>query len=835
MLSLSAIESEAEAFLQNLNAIIVEAGTIDLKEVRNHYESLFLALKQAYVRENGLDKLYQELAARHETVVADLESVQSSNDCIASEIKKLQSLNDSANERECSSTATIIELKEELHNTRSRLAASEKAFDCRDSEAKQLSNDVTGWKQSADIAGDRIISLELEHCRVKSQLEQFQVSQRNLLEQNCILNELISEKNDEITHKNELRVCIQKELDSVQHKLQYKTQEFIDLQYASSVCRSKAAATETSLVETKKIAALTEQDLEREKALSEKLSSEKYELKETLSSQSNQISQLRCEISKIIEDQRRIMSEKSQLEFTLEVEREAVLRLEKVVDDANAATRLSNDEAQVISKEVERLRTKDKDASEEIHMLKQKNDLLLDSIRKTEEMLRQTNSKIQEKENIIESMEQKLAEARDATMRQELLCRGLVGECSILRQQGEEVQLTLQRLRDELKRMEDQTQVLSNIVVEKQSEAVVSNMKHDSISNELIDVMKGLALTQKALFDAEEEKIHEHRLMDALRSDLSEKESELQKLQTVCQGEKTQHELYSVEISKLKELLSEHEESLRTHQVEVMRLNAAVRELEESALVQTKECDRVMNERDVLGSSLIRRNDELALLYEKIKILHNNRLRGEIQYNAKLDDIRILKIKVRELQKRSSDQAGLEDLSRKFLLVQKELMREKLKGKALSDELENPINVHRWHMLEGSDPEAYDMIQKMQILQKRLLQTTEEVMVKNSIIQEQERQQMKLKKALARRPGPEIVEQLHNVQQDVIKKVKQMTAMAGELNMNKTEVSLQRIYVLLHFQASKLSEGMSGTLGQRMQTRNRAISHGAARPQKEIL
>lgn len=47
--------------------------------------------------------------------------------------------------------------------------------------------------------------------------------------------------------------------------------------------------------------------------------------------------------------------------------------------------------------------------------------------------------------------------------------------------------------------------------------------------------------------------------------------------------------------------------------------------------------------------------------------------------------------------------------------------------KALSEELENPLNVHRWRKLEGSDPETFEMIQKIQMLQKRLISKTEEV------------------------------------------------------------------------------------------------------------
>lgn len=41
---------------------------------------------------------------------------------------------------------------------------------------------------------------------------------------------------------------------------------------------------------------------------------------------------------------------------------------------------------------------------------------------------------------------------------------------------------------------------------------------------------------------------------------------------------------------------------------------------------------QVMGERDILGSQLIRRNDELALLYEKVKLQAAALARGAVQY-----------------------------------------------------------------------------------------------------------------------------------------------------------------------------------------------------------
>ena len=71
-----------------------------------------------------------------------------------------------------------------------------------------------------------------------------------------------------------------------------------------------------------------------------------------------------------------------------------------------------------------------------------------------------------------------------------------------------------------------------------------------------------------------------------------------------------------------------------------------------------------------------------------------------------------------------------------------------------------PAGSFRWRKLEGSDPSAFEMIQKVQTLQKRLIAKTEEVVEADLLIQEKEKLYVELKNILARQPGPEVAEQL---------------------------------------------------------------------------
>merc|ERR1719465_385813 len=220
------------------------------------------------------------------------------------------------------------------------------------------------------------------------------------------------------------------------------------------------------------------------------------------------------------------------------------------------------------------------------------------------------------------------------------------------------------------------------------------------------------------------------------------------------------------------------------------------------AIQQRNEYDQVVNERDILGTQLIRRNDELALLYEKIKIQQSTLKKGEVQYRERIEDIRILKLKIndmkRELQLLSSSVSNIDSLRNEVYHLQRELLQERTKVKALSEELENPMNVHRWRKLEGSDPDTYEMIQKIQTLQKRLIAKTEEVVEKDLLIQEKEKLYVELKNILARQPGPEVAEQLSVYQQNFKEKTRQMKSMAAELNMfqaqtNEFKYEIQRL------------------------------------------
>jgi chromosome segregation ATPase len=287
-------------------------------------------------------------------------------------------------------------------------------------------------------------------------------------------------------------------------------------------------------------------------------------------------------------------------------------------------------------------------------------------------------------------------------------------------------------------------------------------------------------------------KIMNHQI-DQLKEEIATKEKALVEEHFAQKKTEKLVETLKGEIQHLKGQKESQQRKIQGLDQEINQLNQIIADCDAERAKQKKKLNHVMNERDILGTQLIRRNDELALLYEKIRIQQSTLNKGEIQYRDRLVDIRMLRLKIQELKRNLHITQGqvrnIEELKKQITSLQHQLMQERTKVKALSEELENPMNVHRWRKLEGSNPKEYEMIQKIQTLQKRLIAKTEECVEKDMVISEKEKLYVELKNILSRQPGPEVAEQLNIYHENLRKRNGQMKRMASELNMSATQVS----------------------------------------------
>merc|ERR1711881_360001 len=196
--------------------------------------------------------------------------------------------------------------------------------------------------------------------------------------------------------------------------------------------------------------------------------------------------------------------------------------------------------------------------------------------------------------------------------------------------------------------------------------------------------------------------------MGELKRQIADVQSKLNQQKNLYDAVCTDRNLYSKNLIESNEEIAEMRRRFKIMYHEIKKLESTIQEAEQEKQSQQKEYDGVISERDILGTQLIRRNEELALLYEKIKIQQSTLQKGELQYKERVDEVAAYKENIarlrRELHAARTQVVNIEGLKREVRHLNKELLHERAKCKALQDELETPMNVHRWRKLEGSDP-----------------------------------------------------------------------------------------------------------------------------------
>jgi len=287
-------------------------------------------------------------------------------------------------------------------------------------------------------------------------------------------------------------------------------------------------------------------------------------------------------------------------------------------------------------------------------------------------------------------------------------------------------------------------------------------------------------------------KVMNHQI-DQLKEEITGKDHTLVKEHFDHHHVDKQRESLRNELTKIKKQIHSSEQIILNQKVEIRKLSQIIQEADEEKQRQQKEHDAVIGERDILGAQLIKRNEELSTLYEKIKIQRSQLHHGEVLYQKYLAEIQVYTAQAstlkKELRESVSQISSMGDLKSAITRLDTELLAERNKIKALTEELDQPLNVHRWRKLESSDPQRFELIRKIQNLQKQLIEKTEDVVAKDLFIQEKEKLYVELKNILNRQPGPEVGEQLSVYQSNLKQKIKQMKAMEHELSMYQEQVN----------------------------------------------
>ena len=770
-------------------------GDKSLEKFRVEYEKLHRTLKKSHESEKRLIKKCRELnneivanAAKVQTALKLSEEDQSIIAALKKEIEKAWKMVDASHEKEAKAKENIQELKLEIANL-SRLV--EQGTGVGGGQESALMDDL--MRQKDELVAERdgqvqqIVALRNEVMESGEKLRAAEAARHALETDIAALTEEVNGKKAEGEREMRHKERLEREMRDLKRQLDERAVEVKAKQTTVQAAQEQVKRLEKQLHDqhgateraqresdglTQKVQKL-HADLDEQTQHNTQLLTENSQRKAELKSKEDELATVRGEIARVNKIRDNALAKVKQVERQrTEVERQAeeyrgeIAQLEREIDAGRRAV--------------------DTERKKQDELMRER-DILNKLKTSAENATSRQMDLVKVNENTRKNLEQEISGYKAEAQRQGQIINSLERERE---KYGAEVSNASAKYLQAL----EEVKMRKMTIIDLQKKIVEGESKLRQQQNLYEAVRSDRNLYSKNLIEAQDEiqemkrkfKMMSHQI-EQLKEEIGSKDLALVKEHFDHVRVEKEKESLRFELQKAREQIKEAESAISAQSKEIEKLNQIISEADQERLRQTKEYDTVINERDILGTQLIRRNDELALLYEKIKIQASTLSKGQIQYRDRLNEIRVLKIKLsdvkRELLVVKNSVAAVDVLKREVHHLGRELLQERTKVKALSEELENPLNVHRWRKLEGSDPGLYDMILKIQTLQKRLIAKTEEVVERDLAIQEKERLYVELKSILARQPGPEVAEQLTIYQASLREKTRSMKSMASELNM----------------------------------------------------
>uniref|UniRef100_A0A673XAD5 Cilia and flagella associated protein 58 n=1 Tax=Salmo trutta TaxID=8032 RepID=A0A673XAD5_SALTR len=793
----NSFESLEKEFQEVLDELV---GDKSLDKFRVEYEKLTNALKKSHESEKRLmtkcRELNAEIVSNSVKVATALKLSQEDQTTITSlkkEIEKAWKMVDAAHDKELRAKETIQTLKHEISNLTKLVEQGAGLSVGQEHGVNDLLKIKEELTKERDELLTEVVTLRKNLTTATASQQEMEVQKEKAMETISQLQQDIQVRQNECSRETRRKEKLEKEVKQLHTDLDTKQSDIKVLNLQSQRSKEEQQRLEQQLREQKILNERATKELEQlqvrntklqqeneQNALSlEQLSLDTQQRASDLKMKEEEVNQMRQEIAKLTK-----MREATQRKFRqtedqkLEVEQQRDM-LKNQIAGLEREMESSKKQMEIDKKGIDEL-VRERDILNK-NMIKAAN--------ATEKQLNVVKLHEQSKKNL----DQEVMNYRDEAQKQRKIIYQLEKERDrYINEASDLTHKVLQHMED-IKMREMQIFEYKKKIAEAETKLKQQQNLYEAVRSDRNLYSKNLIEAQDEITEMKRKlKIMNHQI-DQLREEINSKESALVKEHLEFQRVEKEKEALKAELQKMKQQAQETKQFIDNQEAEERKLLKIISDADAERLRQKKELDQVISERDILGTQLVRRNDELALLYEKIKIQQSMLNKGEIQYNQRVEDIRLLKMEIKKLRREkgilAKTVANVEDLRREVYHMQRELLKERTRCRALEEELENPMNVHRWRRLEPSFCETYtyELIQKIHSLQRRLITKSEEVVEKELLLQEKEKLYVELKHILSRQPGPEAAEQLQIYQQTLRQKTKQLKALSSELNMYESQ------------------------------------------------
>ena len=351
----------------------------------------------------------------------------------------------------------------------------------------------------------------------------------------------------------------------------------------------------------------------------------------------------------------------------------------------------------------------------------------------------------------------------------------------------------IDHLLEDIRLGDNRVQELQKKVAEYEKKMKMQREVYDAVRRDKNLYFKNLIETQDDLVERQNLLQFNKKEIENLKSDLKKKDDYIVDIKGKNSKFEKSLKIKEIDNNKVSKELEAKTKMCQAQEKEMEKLKINVEETAKNYSKLENEYKKTIIDRDNLSSQLIRRNDEVSILHEKIMILTTDMNKLEKKIQEKEDNInntgRAIQNLTRELKIKQKFKEKAESYSRELINLNKELLREKNLNKALTEEVEASEKLfHRWRKLEGIDPDSLELHYKIGLLQKRLIGKTEECVEKEITIQDLTKELANCKKLANKKPLFEIEESIKKYKAELSKQYERMKAIINELNTYKSQV-----------------------------------------------
>lgn len=135
-----------------------------------------------------------------------------------------------------------------------------------------------------------------------------------------------------------------------------------------------------------------------------------------------------------------------------------------------------------------------------------------------------------------------------------------------------------------------------------------------------------------------------------------------------------------------------------------------------------QEVNALIDEKSAMRVLVNRKETHLNQIKTEMSNLQKSHdlLQAEVDRNQK--DLKLMRAEIRNLMTErnvlKADRENAVDVRHQLLQLHRFLNQERIKARALQEEMLTPMNIHRWRCLPGIDPEKGELLRKIQSLRK---------------------------------------------------------------------------------------------------------------------